>query len=97
MIRTDKGHFWLTFSNGYTISVFNGFGSYSENHFKQEIRNIPEYMSVDSKDCEIAISYEDIFCTDNFIECDDSVKGFISSDELADIIYKVKNKGDSNE
>ncbi len=36
MLKTDKGHFWLTFKNGYTISVFNGFGSYSENHYRKE-------------------------------------------------------------
>lgn len=33
MIQTDKGHCWLTFENGYMVSIFNGFGSYSENHF----------------------------------------------------------------
>ncbi len=32
MIRTEGGHFWITFENGYTLSVFNGFGSYTENH-----------------------------------------------------------------
>lgn len=98
MIQTDKGHCWLTFQNGYTISIFNGFGSYSENHFKQDLFHIPEFASVDSKDCEIAIMYGGIFATSRFIECDDSVKGWVTADELADVIYKVKNfKGDSNE
>lgn len=97
MIQTDKGHFWLTFENGYMISVFNGFRSYSENHFKQELIRTPEFVSIDSKDCEIAIIYNGIFATDRFVECGDSVKGYINADELADIIYKVKNfKGDSN-
>ena len=29
MIRTSAGHFWITFDNGYTLSLFNGFGSYT--------------------------------------------------------------------
>ena len=98
MIQTDKGHCRLTFENGYKISVANGCGSYSENHFRQELFHIPEFASVDSKDCEIAVLYDDIFCTNKFIETDDSVKGWVTADELADVIYKVKNfKGDSNE
>ena len=96
MIITDKGHFWLMFENGYKISVFNGYGSYSENHFREELRRIPEFARVDSKDCEIAVLYNGIFCTDRFIETDDSVKGYIKADELADIIYKVKNYKENN-
>ena len=91
MIQTDKGHCWLTFENGYKISIFNGLGSYSENHFKQELINIPKFVSVDSKYCEIAVIYEGIFCTNKFIETNDSIKGWVTADELADVIYKVKN------
>lgn len=98
MIQTDKGHFWLTFENGYMISVFNGFGSYSENHFRNDLLKNLENCSVNSKNCEIAIMYNGIFTTNSFVECNDSVKGYVNVDELADIIYKVKNfKGDSNE
>lgn len=97
MIQTDKGHFWLAFENGYIISVFNGFGSYSENHFKTDLYRKYKFDSINSKDCEIAIIYNEIFVTGRFVECSDMVKGYISADELADIIYKVKNfKGDSN-
>lgn len=87
MIQTDKGHFWLTFENGYIISVFNGFGSYSENHFKKELISIPEYEAIKSKDCEIAVIYEDMFVTNRFVNTTDSVKGYISADELADIYF----------
>ena len=99
MIKTDKGHCWLTFENGYTISIFNGFGSYSDNHFKQEVRQTPEFVSVDSKYCEVAVSYKGTFCTSRFIECDngDSVKGYVSADELADLIIKVKYEEGENE
>lgn len=98
MIKTDKGHFWLTFENGYTISVFNGFGSYSENYLKDELLKNLKYDIIKSKDCEISIMYNGVFTTNKFVECEYGVKGYISADELADIIYKVKNfKGDNNE
>lgn len=90
VLGTDKGHFWLTFENGYTISVFNGFGSYSENHFRKEY----EFASVDSNDCEIAILYNNMFVTSRFVECNDSVKGYVSVEELAEIICKIKNYKD---
>lgn len=97
MIQTDKGHFVLTFKNGYTISVLNCFGSFSENHFKFNLLKKDKFDSINSKDCEIAIMYNEIFVTGIFLECGDMVKGYVSADELADIIYKVKNfKGDSN-
>ncbi len=92
MIKTNKGHFWLTFKNGYTISVFNGFGSYSENHFKTKLLSVHDFASIDSKDCEIAIMYNGVFVTSSFIDCNDNVEGYVTADELADIIYKVKNK-----
>ena len=57
----------------------------------------PDFASVDSKDCEIAIIHDNIFCTNKFIETDDDIKGWVTADELADVIYKVKNfKGDDN-
>ena len=95
MISTRFGGFQIRFENGYTISIFNGFGSYSENHFNtklhEKMANLNFTDSCISKDCEIAVIYEDIFCTDKFIETDDSVKGYINADELADLIIKVKN------
>lgn len=95
MIETRFGGFKITFENGYTISVINGYGSYSENHFKKEIFETMQNLKFDetcnSKNCEVAVIYEDIFCTDKFIETDDSVKGWITADELADLIIKVKN------
>lgn len=37
MIQTSYGQFKITFKNGYTISVVNGYGSYSENHYNQKL------------------------------------------------------------
>ena len=95
MISTRFSGFQIKFENGYTISIFNGFGSYSENYFNTKLRekmaNLNFTDSCISKDCEVAVIYEDIYCTDKFIETDDSVKGYISADKLADLIKKVKD------
>lgn len=107
MITTDKGHFWLTFDNNYTISVFNGFGSYSENHYNRNIILYPinseqekQYIEqrVESKDCEIAIiNPNGDLVTRDYIDCGDSVKGYVSINELVDIINLVKNIDNDNE
>ena len=96
MISTTYGHFWITFKNGYTVSIFNGFGSYSENHFnykmfkKYQNKINPLIDKCETKDCEVAIMHNDTFCTRQFIDCDDSVIGYVSADDVADIIKKVK-------
>ena len=97
MISTTYGHTWITFENGYTVSIFNGFGSYSENHFNHKLfekyqQHInPLDDSCDSKTAEIAITYKDLgFCTSTFIETNDSVIGYVSPEELVDILVKVK-------
>lgn len=90
MFSTSFGHCWIKFENGYTISIFNGFGSYSENHFNHKLFEKMQDRC-NSKDCEVAIIHEKLgFVTRNFIDSDDSVKGYISSDELVDIMQKVK-------
>lgn len=96
MLRTEGGHFWLTFKNGYTISVFNGFGSHTENNFAidkqrkiEESRN-PYENHWESNLVEIAILYNDELVTQNHIESDDSVKT-IDVEELVDVINIVRN------
>ena len=103
MIRTDKGHFWLTFNNGYTLSVFNGFGSYSENHFNDKYILFPTndkevskyiFQQDESHDCEIAIiSPEGNMITEEVLKCGDSVKGFVDINELVEIINIVNKLG----
>ena len=85
MIKTSAGHFWITFDNGYTISLFNGFGSYTENHF-----NYNEQDEWESEQIEVAIIKEDLgFVTQDIIkEADDSVMT-IDTNELVEIINKV--------
>lgn len=106
MIKTDKGHVWIEFENGYTISIFNGFGSYSDNHFNTNMISYPnptndkevfEYINQQptSSDCEIAIIYGARLVTDDILHCGDSVKGYVTMNELVDIMNLVKNiKGD---
>lgn len=95
MIQTSYGQFKITFDNGYTISIVNGYGSYTENHYNQKLlkkmKNLRFIDFCESEDCEVAILYEDEFCTRSFIETNDSSIGYIKSDELADLIMKVKN------
>lgn len=102
MIKIDKGHVWITFDNGYTISIFNGFGSYSDNHFNTELISFPNptnqeqvqkylFQIPQSNDCEIAIIGESGLITDDILHCGDSVKGYVSVNELIDIINLVKN------
>lgn len=107
MITTDKGHFWLTFDNGYTLSVFNGYGSYSDNHYNSEYHyptNEEETMKyvnqrIESTNCEIAIiNPEGELCTNDYLLCGDSVKGYVGINELIDIINLVKYiKDDDND
>ena len=101
MIKTSAGHFWITFDNGYTLSLFNGFGSYTENHFKFEKQNeIMKHNEPDeweSEQIEIAIIREDLgFVTQDIIkEANDSVMT-INTNELVEIINKVSKLGDTN-
>lgn len=107
-IVTDKGHFWITFDNGYTLSVFNGYGSYSDNHYNNNYILYPsndketiKYVNqkVESSNCEIAIinSNGDLI-TNDILQCNDSVKGYVDINELVEIINIVSNlKGSDNE
>lgn len=86
MITTFRGHKWIDFKNGYTLSIFNGFGSYSENHFNFEVR---DKLIIKTKNCEIAIMYKNKYVTDSILHCGD-VKGYVDKEELKEIIKKVK-------
>ena len=96
MIRTEKGHFWITFENGLTLSVFNGFGSYTENHFNIKLADETENQA-SSETCEIAVmDQEGNWMTNTFINCNgDNVIGYIKPEKLAKIMQKIsKYKGD---
>lgn len=98
MLRTEGGHFWITFKNGYTISVFNGFGSHTENNFAfDKWRKIyeekdPYEKHWESELVEIAIIYKPSgeLVTKNILKSDDNVMT-IGIDELVDMINLVRN------
>ena len=90
MITTSRGHFWIHFDNGYTVSVFNDFGSYSENHFNYKLGKSfmdNKNQEIKSTDCEVGIIYQGTLC--NPFGWPDSVKGYVKPKELIEIIEKV--------
>lgn len=95
-IETGIGHCWITFDNGYTLSIFNGMGSYSENRldfdtWNKALKTGDIRATYESKDVEIAIIKDDEFVTSEILDVNDNVKGFVSIKELLEIINKVKN------
>ena len=101
MIKTGAGHFWITFDNGYTLSLFNGFGSYTENHFnykkQNEIMKHNEPDEWESEQIEIAIIKEDLgFVTQDIIKEANDIVMTINTNELVEIINKVSKLGDTN-
>lgn len=85
---TSSGHFHIKFENGYEISLFNGFGSYTDNLSVETDENEPVY----SKYIELAIIKDGYFCTRDFVLTEnDDVLAMVTSREVANIIFKVKN------
>lgn len=95
-LRTEMGHFWITFNNGYTLSVFNGYGSHTENNtafnkWNEIVKHHLIFEGWESKLVEIAILNEEgNLITQDIIESDDSVKT-ININELIDVINIVNN------
>lgn len=89
MIITEAGHCWITFKNGYTLSIFNGRGSYTEIHMNMDL-NTTRY---ESEKVEIAVMIEGMFCTRQFFdyELDDDV-ATIEVYDLPELIKKINDK-----
>lgn len=94
-VRTEMGHFWITFENGYTLSVFNGYGSHTENHFKlKKWQDITEnrliYEGWDSQFVEIAVLSpdEDVIVTKEVLGYEYDVQT-VDVNTLVDIINTV--------
>lgn len=80
--------FEIEFENGYSIDIINGFGSYSDNQY---VSNLGDEAY--TGDCEIAVKHHKELV--NPFGWDDTVLGFVSAEQLADYIIKVKElKGD---
>lgn len=76
------------FRKGVYLSIFNGFGSYSQNHF--EINKMNKKIII-TQDCEIAILRKDEFITEEVLGGEGVVRGYITKKELKEIIKKVRN------
>lgn len=87
MIFTDKGRFQIEFPNGYKVSVFIGYNSYSDNQFNLNL--IDPINIISCQNCEVAVIKDGEFVTDDFIDCGDDVCGFVEPKKLAEIIYNV--------
>ena len=95
-ITSEKG-FHLTFENRVTISVQWGFGNYCENRWKENVDTKKEFLT--SKNAEVAIwDEDDMWLTKECFldlygeQLDNDVKGYVTADEVADIIQWCKNK-----
>ena len=88
MFRTtmNKG-FQMTFENGMTISVQFGYGNYSSNRHDAPL-DATKLHGLESETAEIAV-WDANGKWVNFQY--DQVKGWVSADEVADYITKVKN------
>ena len=94
-VRIEMGHFWITFENGYTLSVFNGYGSHTENNFALEkqqdiVKHHKIFEGWDSNLVEIAITRNGFFITYYILKNCDDVKGHVNRKELKEIIKKIK-------
>lgn len=86
-ITQNKGY-QMTFENGWTISVqFGKFNYCSRKSFSDPLSDMGSEV-VTSPDCEIAIWDKNNVWYDFG---NDQVKGYCSTDEVAEWIWKVKN------
>jgi hypothetical protein len=84
----NKG-FQMTFENGWSISVQFGYGNYCDNgHHPDGIHFSTNVDVVTSTDAEIGIWDKN---GDWYNFGADGVKGYCSTDEVAEWIWKVKN------
>lgn len=88
MITTFRGHKHLHFKNGCVLSIFNGFGSYSENHYNF---NVKDKLIIRTETCEVVILRNNFFITNDVLENGEDVKGYVDKKELKQIIKKIEN------
>ncbi len=93
--QTDYGHFRITFSNGYTVSLFNSFGSHTDNKYNSEKSKgvLLDNLPCDSSNIEVAVIYEHEFVTNMFVKTmDGEVAGWIRPEEVVEIMQKVSKE-----
>ncbi len=92
--KTKYGHFFITFSNGYTVSMFNAFGSHTENHNvieKSEWEN--RHDACKSATVELAVLYDNEYVTNMFTKTSDGeICGYVRPEEVAELLQKVSKE-----
>lgn len=92
---TMRKGFHMTFENGLTISVQWGAGNYCDNYFPKD-RDFTCSKDASSRTAEVAVfdsSDEFIdpqkFMEESIIKGDEQVVGYLTADQVAQIIYNV--------
>lgn len=85
----DPPSFRMTFENGYTISIIWGMGTYSHNRSNEKFK-VPWMQTDIMTAVEVAIIHPSGEML-KFDSTDDTIKGFVGPNELADIIQWTKN------
>jgi len=91
LFGSNPGGMHMRFENGLTISIQFGKSNYCEHRNKPDRLSTPNVWK--SVDAEVAVwDYENNYLTGLFIgHIGNGVVGYLSTDEVADIIHKVKS------
>ena len=95
-IKIASGHFWLDFDNGYTLSAFNGYGSFTENRYVT-FNDILNKKSWESRTVEIGIFKDNKLITNEILNCDDIVKTVKLEELIAIINFLLNYKGGNDD
>ena len=82
--------FHMTFANGLTASVQWGYGTYSDNRFNDHNESDTAEVAVIGVDGHLLGHIED-FLPESVESYDDEVAGYLTSDEVMEFLWKVKN------
>ena len=93
MIVIFNDGFELQFTNGLIIRVSIGESSYCDNYGKKDLINVLMFGSaIECENCEVSIMNEfGDFITHEFGAAKNDTLGYIKTDDLAELILKVKN------
>lgn len=95
IVSRENSKISMFFQNGYSISIIFGWGSYTDNRNHPKMNDLSKEYEVTSSTVEIAIFDSNNnwynFETEKFEKDSTDVAGYISIDDLAEWIYKVKS------
>ena len=91
---TDRKGFHITFENGLTVSVQWGGGNYCENRYNADFSLTKD---MESKNAEVAVWSDECFLNANNFTSDedadscDCVVGWLTPEQVVDLLARVKN------